>query len=328
MTEETTKPTSKKPAKKFLKQPMMINVLVGLAPCVLGAAYFFGLRSLVMLAVCGAVGLVCEGAFTLRQGKPVTSSVLVSVFIYTLSLPPTTPFYVAIIGMAFGVVFGKMVFGGFGHNPFNPAMVGRCFVYLAFPIALTNQWVEPFSGFPGGFARWSPPFPPDAVSTATPLDIFKSGGDFPMERLFIGNVAGSYGETAAWLILIGGLYIMYKKSANYRLALSCLLGGAAMSSALWAAGVPNFPDPLSALLAGSFLFGAFFVITEPVSGPKQKAAMWIYGFLIGALVMIIRRYSGWSAGIMWATLIMNVFASLMDIGVKEFKGRKKAKAAA
>ena len=314
------------PKKPWLKQPMMIDVIYGLTPCALGSIYFFGLRSLVMLATCVVVAAAAEALFAFRQGKPVTSAILVTSFIYSLSLPPTTPFWIAILGIIFGVIFGKMVFGGFGYNPFNPAMVGRCFVYLAFPIALTNRWVEPLSGMPGGFARWSAPPPPDAVSAATALDIFKGGGDFSMVRLFLGNVPGSFGETSAWLILIGGVFILLRKSANYRLAVSCLIGGALMCLLFRGFGLPNFPDPISAVLAGSFLFGSFFVVTEPVSGPKEKAAMWIYGFMIGALVMVIRRFSGWSEAIMWATLIMNIFASLMDQGIKEWKSRKKASA--
>lgn len=146
----------RKKKKTFMMQPMMINVVVGLIPCALASIYFFGLRSLVMLAVVLVFGIASEAIFTLPQGKPITSAVLVTCFIYTLSLPPTTPFWIAVLGVVFGVVFGKMVFGGFGYNPFNPAMVGRCFVYLAFPIALTNRWVDPFSGGPAGFLRWSP----------------------------------------------------------------------------------------------------------------------------------------------------------------------------
>ena len=314
----------RKKKKTFMMQPMMMNVVVGLIPCAVASVYFFGLRSLVVLAVVLIFGIASEGVFTLPQGKPITSAVFVTCLIYSLSLPPTTPFWIAVLGIIFGVVFGKMVFGGFGYNPFNPAMVGRCFVYLAFPIALTNRWVDPFSGVPAGFMRWTPLPPADAVTAATPLEIFRNGGHVAMEELFLGNISGSYGETAAWLILIGGIYIVVRKSANWRLVLSCLLGGGLMSLALWLASIPNVPDPISAMLAGSFLFGAFFVVTEPVSAPKQKTSMWVYGFFIGALVMLIRRFSGWSEGVMWAALIMNIFASVMDIGVREWKSRKKA----
>ncbi len=314
------------PKKKVLVQPIMLNMLYGLAPAALGSVYFFGLRSLVMLAVCAAFAFATEAAFTFREGKPVTSAVFVSASIYALSLPATTPFWIAVVGVVFGILFGKMVFGGFGYNVFNPAMVGRCFVYLAFPIALTNRWVEPFRHGLGGFTAWLAPPPVDALTSATPLELIKGGGSVHLIDLVAGTVSGSFGETSVWLVLLGGLYIVYKKSANWRFVVSCLAGGVVMSGTLGMAEIPHVPDPLTTLCAGSFLFGAFFVVTEPVSGPKQKAAMWIYGFLIGLLIVVIRRFSGWTEGVMWSVLIMNIFVSLLDMGVKTWKSRKKAAA--
>jgi Na+-transporting NADH:ubiquinone oxidoreductase subunit B len=309
------------PKNLFLMQPMMIRVCYGLIPCLVGSVYYFGLRSLVLTALVLVFGIAAEGAFTLRQGKPISSAVFVSCLILALSLPPTTPFWIAIIGIVFGVVFGKMVFGGFGYNVFNPAMVGRCFIYIAFPVALTARWVEPFSGTHGGFAAWSPPV--DALTGATPLVLLKAGKSYPVGKLFLGNIPGSLGETAAWAILLGGIYIVATKAAQWRLVLSCLLGGILASFALWSAGIRGVPDPLTSLMAGSFLFGAFFVVTEPVSGPKTKVAQWIYGFLIGGLTIVIRKFSSFSAGIMFATLLMNIFVSVMDLAVNEVKGRSK-----
>jgi Na+-transporting NADH:ubiquinone oxidoreductase subunit B len=265
-------------------------------------------------------GIAAEAAFTLPKGKPITSAVFVSCLILSLSLPPTTPFWIAIIGIVFGIVFGKMVFGGFGHNIFNPAMVGRCFIYVSFPIALTARWVEPFSGPYGGLSSWSPGV--DALTRATPLAILKAGKDYPVTKLFMGNIPGSLGETAAWLILLGGIYIVVTKTAQWRLVVSCLLGGTLVSFALWSAGIQGVPAPLTSLMAGSFLFGAVFVVTEPVSGPKTKAAQWIYGCIIGGLTIVIRRFSSFSAGIMFATLFMNMFVPIMDLAVNELKSKR------
>lgn len=309
------------PEKFFLMQPMMIRVCSGLIPCLIASVYFFGLRSLVLTALVLAFGIATEGVFTLRQGKPITSAVFVSCLILALSLPPTTPLWIAAIGIVFGVVFGKMVFGGFGHNVFNPAMVGRCFIYISFPIALTARWVEPFSGKYGGFTLWSPPV--DALTTATPLRVLREGMDFPLVKLFMGNISGSLGETAAWVILLGGIYIVATKAAQWRLVFSCLLGGILVSLALWSIGTQGVPDPLTSLMAGSFLFGAVFVVTEPISGPKTRAAQWIYGFVIGGLTIVIRKFSSFSAGIMFATLFMNMFVPIMDYAVNELKGRSK-----
>jgi Na+-transporting NADH:ubiquinone oxidoreductase subunit B len=309
------------PKKLFLMQPQMIRVCYALIPCLVGSVYFFGLRSLVLTGLVLFFGVATEGAFTLRQGKPISSAVFVSGLILALSLPPTTPFWIAIIGIVFGIVFGKMVFGGFGYNVFNPAMAGRCFIYISFPIALTARWVEPFWGKYGGFAFWSPSV--DALTSATPLAILKAGGSYPLARLFTGNIPGSLGETAVWAILLGGIYIIATKSAQWRLVFSPLLGGSLTSFVLWTAGIRGVPDPLTSLMAGSFLFGVFFVVTEPISGPKTKAAQWIYGFIIGGLTIVIRKFSSFSAGIMFATLFMNIFAPIMDLVVNELKGKGK-----
>jgi len=308
------------PKKLFLMQPIMLRVCYGLVPCLIGSVYFFGLRSLVLTGAVLVFGVAAEAAFTLPQGRPITSAVFVSSLILALSLPPTTPFWVAILGIVFGIVFGKMVFGGFGSNIFNPAMVGRCFIYIAFPMALTARWVDPFSGWYGGLLSWTPTL--DTLTRATPLVMLKSGQSYPVVKLFVGNIPGSLGETAAWLVLIGGIYIVLTQAAKWRLVVSCLVGGFLASGALWAAGIQGVPDPVTALVAGSFLFGAFFVVTEPVSGAKTKAGQWIYGFLIGGLTMVIRKFSSFAAGIMFATLFMNIFVSVLDLAVNEIRGKK------
>ncbi|MDY6910445.1 MAG: RnfABCDGE type electron transport complex subunit D [Thermodesulfobacteriota bacterium] len=327
MENQSRKGTGRPPPPKrlFQKQPIMIRMVAALLPCLLASVYFFGFRALAVTAVSLVFAVATEGAFTLRQGKPVTSAVLVSALIYALSLPPTVPYWIAAVGMVFGIVFGKMVFGGFGFNVYNPAMVGRCFVYISFPIALTNRWVEPFPGFPGGAAAWAPGV--DAVTTATPLQLLKAGDTVAMERLFWGNVSGSLGETSAFLILLGGAYLLYTRTAQWRLVVAPLIGGAAMGGILYLMGIPGVPDLWSYLLAGSFLFGAFFVVTEPISGPKTKPAQWIYGIVIGALVIVLRRFANFSEGVMFSVLFMNTFVPVLDLAVKSLKERNKAEAA-
>ena len=129
-----------KPKKWLMTQKAMVTVSYALLPLTLASVYFFGWRSLVLLAVVLIAGFLSEAAFVYREGKPVTSAVFVTGLIFYLSLPPSIPFWMAAFGIIAGVVFGKMVFGGFGQNVFNPAMVGRCFLYITFPIALTNGW--------------------------------------------------------------------------------------------------------------------------------------------------------------------------------------------
>jgi len=216
----------------------------------------------------------------------------------------------AVIGIIAGVILGKMAFGGFGQNIFNPAMVGRCFIYITFPLQMTNQWVNPFIGGWAGFSAWS--FPADTLTQATPLMIYREGGSIPLLNLFLGNTSGSMGETSALLIILGGLYIIYKKAAPWRLAVSCLIGSIILSTPLNLFGQEAVPVPWIALLSGSFLFGTFFVVTEPISGAKTKPGQWIYGFMIGGLTMVLRAYSNFSEGIMFTVLIMNAFVPIID----------------
>jgi len=311
----------KKPDKLFLKQRVMLKVCYALIPIVLASIYLFGLRSLTLLAVVVIFGVASEAVFVLKEGKPVTSAVFVTCFIFSLSLPPLVPFWMAVIGIVAGVAVGKMAFGGFGQNTFNPAMVGRCFIYITFPTQMTNEWVEPLRGGAGGFGRWFSGA--DALTQATPLTLFREGSPVSIESLFFGNTSGSLGETSVLLILLGGAYLFYTGAASYRLAGSCVLGGIVLSGVLHGLGAPSIPSPLMTLISGSFLFGSVFVVTEPVSGPKTKAGQWIYGFIIGGLTVVLRGFSNFSEGIMFSVLLMNAFVPVMDRAVREL-GRKKA----
>ena len=309
--------------KKFLWQKPMLRVCYALIPLVLASIYLFGWRSLALMGTVLFFGIITEALFTYPQGKPVTSAVIVTGLIFTLSLPPTIPFWMAIVGIVAGVAIGKMMFGGFGQNVFNPAMVGRCFIYITFPLQMTNRWVEPIWGGWGGFAHWSAPL--DTVSRATPLVELRQGGLIAWEDLFLGQTSGSLGETSAVLILIGGLFIIAKKAASWKLAVSCLLGGIFGSGILQLAGFANIPSPLATLLAGSFLFGSFFVVTEPVSGAKTKSGQWIYGGMTGALIVILRGFSNFSEGVMFSVLIMNAFVPILDQTVRRLQMKRTAK---
>ena len=284
-------------AQRFLKQKPMNRVVYALIPLVLASVYFFGWRSLVLTGVVLICGIGTEALFNFKQGKPVTSAVFVTCLIFTLSLPPAIPLWMAVVGIVAGVALGKMMFGGFGLNVFNPAMVGRCFIYITFPLHMTNQWVEPFREKLAGLSNWAVSV--DSLTSATPLGALREGTVLPWQDLVLGRTAGSLGETSALLIVIGGLFIIYKKAASWRLALSCLLGGTICTIVLRAAGLEQIPTLFSTLAAGSFLFGAFFVVTEPVSGAKTKLGQWIYGLMIGILIVILRGFSNFSEGVMF-----------------------------
>jgi Na+-transporting NADH:ubiquinone oxidoreductase subunit B len=309
------------PDKPFLLQKPHLRVCYALMPLVAASIYIFGWRALAVVALAFPFGIISEALFTFRQGKPVTSAVFVTCMIFSLSLPPTIPLWMVIVGIVVGVVIGKMAFGGFGQNIFNPAMVGRCFLYVTFPIELTNSWMKPMWGGLGGIVHWANSA--DAVTRATPLVALRNGESLSLGNLFFGNIPGSLGETSALLILLGGTFIIYKKAASWRLALSCFLGGALVVGVLHGLGFPTVPAPISAVISGSFLFGTAFVATEPISGAKTKPGQWVYGGALGGLTMVLRGFSNFSAGVMFATLIMNAFVPILDEAVRRVQGVKK-----
>jgi Na+-transporting NADH:ubiquinone oxidoreductase subunit B len=295
------------------------------------SVWFFGWRALVVLAAVNLAAFLTELVFTRYTKTEVTSAVFVTGMLYGLSLPPGIPIWIAVVGVVFGVLFGKMVFGGFGRNVFNPALVGRVFVYISFAVPMTARWSAPLTpawgalqlpGSAGGFLRWAA----DAMSGATPLRVLRQGGAVDTLPLLWGNVAGSLGETSAVLLVLGGLFIVWKKAANWRIVVSELAGFVALQLVFWLAGVRNAPDPLTALLAGSTLMGMFFMATDPVSASQTQGGRWIYGALVGVLTVLIRTFSLWPEGTMFAILLGNTFAPIVDHVVRQRAAKKKAAA--
>ncbi len=302
---------------KWVK-PMKM-VLYSLIPACISSVYFFGLRSLLLIAVVASAGYLSEYMFARHYRENVHSSVFVTCLLYTLTLPPTIPYWMAAVGIIAGVVFGKMVFGGFGRNVFNPALVGRAFIYVSFGNFLTNRWVEPFSEGIGGFIQYSS----SVVTEATPLARLSGGGETDLFRLFIGNISGCLGETSALMLLIGGLFLIIRKVADYRIVLSGIFGMLAMNFILNTANVEGSIPCLHAILSGGFMLGIFFMATDPVSASSLKEGKLIYGLIIGVLTTLIRVFSIWPEGIMFAILIANMFIPIIDHGLKELKKRKK-----
>lgn len=303
-----------------MKQKMMRTVIYSLIPLILAGTYFFGLRVLLLLAIVCVTACAVEWIFVRKTTKKISEAVLVTAILYTLTLPPITPFWIAILGIIFGVLFGKMVFGGFGKNPFNPALVGRAFIYVSFPHFMTVEWIDPIKGSLGGLSTYSV----DAVSQATPLLLYRSSGTvLPLQKLLMGNVAGSIGETSGLLIILAALYLMYTKTASKETIFSVIGGFLVTDAAFHYSGFSQVPTPLYGLLAGGLLFGAVFMATDPISSPKTKEAKIIYGILIGIITVIIRGFALFAGGIMFAILIANTFAPILDETVKYFKARKK-----
>jgi Na+-transporting NADH:ubiquinone oxidoreductase subunit B len=314
-------------------QPPMKRVLIGLAPATAASVWFFGLRALVVITVVCIAGFLTEYVFGRFLKQTLTSSVFVTCLLFSLSLPPSIPLWIAVVGVVFGIVFGKIAFGGFGRNIYNPALVGRVFIYVSFASFMTTRWSAPAttsSGLlslpfgPGGFTRYAV----DATSSPTPLGIARTGGSVDVLSLLWGNVPGCLGETSAILIILGGLYIIWKKAANWRIVLTSFVSFLVFQSAFWLFGVKGASDPLSAVLSGGLVLGFFFMATDPVSAAQTQGGRWIYGALVGSLTALIRVFSAWPEGTMFAILLGNTFAPLVDYVIRRRATRASAAASA
>lgn len=312
--------------KYFTKQKMMRTVLWSLLPIFLFSIYQFGWRVLLVLAVSLITAFAGE-LFILRMisgdKAKVSEAALVTAALLTLTLPPAIPLWIVVVATLFGIIFGKAIFGGFGKNVFNPALVGRAFIYVSFPNEMTMQWQKPFGGFPGGFLHFSGA---DMATSVTPMiDWNVNGIAADPINLFIGNISGSMGETSAALILLAGAYLIYTKTASWKIMASVAASFLAFTLLFQLLGASD-TSPLFALLSGGFLFGTVFMATDPVSAPMKDPAKIIYGVIIGFVTVVIRTFSLFTEGMMFAILIANSFAPLIDMNVKNWQAKQKAKA--
>ncbi len=318
---------------------VMVTVIYALMPC-----FFFGLwntghqynlahavagagfvedvlRGLVIvmpiLFVSYAVGGFWEVLFAIVRKHPINEGLLVTGFLFPLILPPTIPLWQVAVGISFGVVIGKEVFGGTGMNVVNPALLSRAFLFFAYAKSMTgNVWVASAGDKVV-----------DAVTGATPLGILSAmpegvttaeaitDGRIDFMQMFVGNIPGCIGETSALACLIGMVMLLLAGIGSWRIMISCLLGlvGAAAIANLFGS-TPMSQLPVHYhLVAGGFAFGAIFMATDPVSAAATNTGKWIYGFLIGVLVIVVRVLnSGFPEGVMLSILFMNLMAPLID----------------
>ena len=303
----------------------MNGVVYALIPAALFGIYNFGWRVVAILLISITLGIATEAMFQFRKGKKVTAAVLVTAVLYALILPPATPFWIVALGIVFAVVFGKMVFGGFGFNAFNPAMAGRAFIYISFPVAITARWNEAIDFFPRGLNDWLV----DAMTTATPLIAAESGNVVPIWKTLFGFTGGSIGETCFLAIAAGGAYILYKKYAAWQIVASVTIFALIPQTILWATGVSPI-DPLTMMLTGGFALGVLFMATDPVTSANTPAGKWIFGAIIGVTTVMIRTFGNFAEGFMFALLFGNTFAPIIDYTIRERQKSKRlaAKAAA
>jgi Na+-transporting NADH:ubiquinone oxidoreductase subunit B len=268
-----------------------------------------------IILVTYGVGFFWETLFAAIRKHPISEGLLVTGLLFPLTLPATIPLWQVALGISFGVVIGKEVFGGTGRNILNPALTGRAFLYFSYPLSMSGDiWVTASHTV-------------DGVSSATALAVLAPEGEsittaltqsgFTLSKLFLGLVPGSIGETSALLCLMGAGFLILTKIANYRIIMGGIAGLLVTAMIFYL--VPGHTDswmgagPLYHLCAGGFLFGIAFMATDPVSAPGTDPGRWIYGFLIGFLTVTIRVANpAFVEGAMLAILFMNVFAPLID----------------
>ncbi|MCA0918745.1 NADH:ubiquinone reductase (Na(+)-transporting) subunit B [Pseudooceanicola nanhaiensis] len=269
-----------------------------------------------------AVGGIWEVIFATVRGHEVNEGFLVTSMLYTLILPASTPLWQVALGISFGVVIGKEVFGGTGKNFLNPALVGRAFLYFAYPAYMSGDTIwTPVDGFSGATAL--------AVTASEGAGALAGYGITWMDA-FIGTIQGCLGETSTIACLIGLAFLLATRIANYRMVVGCLAGMIAFSSLLnWIGSDTNpaFATPWYwHLVLGGYAFGLVFMVTEPVSGSHTNLGRYIYGALIGFMVVMIRVVNpAFPEGMMLAILFGNVFAPLIDYFVVQANIRRRAR---
>jgi len=300
---------------------IMRNVVFALTPVCIFAVYTFGIAAALVLATATLSCIATEHILCKANGRASTIgdwSVAITGLLYGLTLPPDLPLWMVAVGGIFAVAVGKFLFGGLGSNAFNPALVGRAFLQAAFPQAMTH-WALPlgdsrFVDLPA--STLAMPFAQpgyDAITTATPLAMMKfdgiqaAGGD-----LLLGLTAGSAGETCALLILLGGAYLVARKMMNWRIPISIFVTVAGITWLFNLYDSVQFPTPTFMLFSGGLMLGALFMATDMVASPITNAGCWLYGLLIGSLVVVIRFWGGMPEGVMYAILLANAVSPHID----------------
>ena len=294
----------------------------GLIESLLVGSYYV----LPIIIVSYGVGFLWEIIFAVIRKHKISEGFLVSGLLFPLTLPPTIPLWQVAIGISFGVVIGKEIFGGTGRNILNPALTARAFVFFSYPVSMSGDiWVATQKTV-------------DSITGATALSITGSQGKgiitaltekgFDLPNLFFGVIPGSIGETSALCCLIGAAFLMITGIANYRIILGGIAGLITTATLFYL--IPENYDtwahagPFYHLCAGGFLFGISFMATDPVSAPGTNTARWIFGFLIGFFTIILRVVNpAFVEGVMLAILFMNVFAPLLDHIVIKYKTSKR-----
>ncbi len=310
-------------SERLSTRSVMIDVIIGLAPAMAAAGYYFRIRALILICTCVISSVATEWLCNLIRKKPNSLddfSAVVTGIILALSLPPKLPVWAAVIGSVFSIAIGKMVFGGLGANIFNPAMVGRTFLTVSFGVLMTS-WTVPAT-MDAAMPAIAPENIVHAKTQATPLAWSKLaiknslGADIYSEEqfkaTFTGEVGGSLGETSVIALLIGGLYLLIRRTINFHIPLAVLASAFVFATIAYWKDSFSYVQPFFHLCSGGLLLCAFFIATDPVTAPLTRRGMWIFGIGVGTITMLIRIVGEYPEGVMFSILLMNAVTPLID----------------
>jgi Na+-translocating ferredoxin:NAD+ oxidoreductase subunit D len=305
---------------------IMYGVILALMPAFAVSIYFFGIEALrvTITAVIACVFfewiiqkyILKKGTLTITDGSAVITGILLA-----FNVPSSLPSWMIITGSLVAIGIAKMSFGGLGNNPFNPALIGRVFLLISFPVHMTN-WP---------MTRIMISSHPDAISGATPLGILKEGlkaghsltdiiAELPSKlSLFLGNCGGSLGEVSVLAILIGGLFLLYRKIITWHIPVSYLISVVVFTGIFWLINPNKFVDPVFHLFTGGLMLGAFFMATDMVTSPMSAKGMLVFGVGCGVLTSIIRLWGAYPEGVSFAILLMNAVTPLINTYLKPKK---------
>jgi electron transport complex protein RnfD len=312
---------------------VMLQVLFALLPAIAAHAWYFGPGILVQILLASGFALILEALMLKARRKPLKLflgdySALVTAVLFALCIPPLAPWWIALVGMLFAIVVAKHLYGGLGHNMFNPAMVGYVVVLVSFPQAMT-AWLPPtsiamqslglgdmlltiFSGTPPANVSW------DAITSATPLDTIRTAAASGqmIQEARQGPIFGDFGglgwEWIANWYAIGGFWLLWRRIISWQVPVTMIGTVLVLGTVSWLTDPGNNPAPLQHVFSGALLIGAFFIATDPVSGCTSTRGRLVFGAGVGLITLVIRRWGGYPDGVAFAVLLMNMAAPLID----------------
>jgi len=304
---------------------IMRHVVYALIPAAAYGVFSFGLSALLVMLTATSAAVLTEH-FLCKISKIQTTisdySAVITGLLLGMSLPPNFPLWMTCMGAVIAISLGKFIFGGLGCNVFNPALVGRAVLQATFPVAITS-WYPAF--LPERFISASssvfaiPFLQPkvDALSGATPLSAFKFDHvNTQVYDVFMGFCSGSAGETSAVFLILGGIYLAWRKMLNWRIPISIIATVALLSSIMFWVDNSVYPSPLFTLFSGGLMLGAIFMATDMVASPITTLGVWVYGIIIGILVVTIRLWGGLPEGVMYAILLANAISPHIDTWIR------------